>query len=103
MDQRLITLPASTIVLSAFGAVAHVSYNWVDTWQAGLDRGPRKPLAQKLLDSPWLPFKPLPDRDYEALLREKLLGVDADIAMIDDKIGKLRHAASQSAERSWGP
>lgn len=36
------------------------------------------------------PMKVLSDAEYEAMLREKLLRVDADIALVEEKIARLK-------------
>jgi len=46
------------------------------------------------------PMKSLSDEQYEDLLRDKLLKVDVEIAMLDDQIADLRVAAEQHS-REW--
>lgn len=50
----------------------------------------------------WSPLTQLSDQDYEKILEEKLLRVEADIAVIDDHIKELREAASREGEVSKG-
>ncbi|KAI1847774.1 hypothetical protein JX265_009202 [Neoarthrinium moseri] len=52
----------------------------------------REPKEKKtsLLASKWSPLKPLSDKDYEQLLEEKILRLDAEIAIIDDSIAALK-------------
>jgi len=50
----------------------------------------REPLIQRLMR--WLPFKPLSDDEYEGILREKLLRIEAEISILDDEIDELRTA-----------
>lgn len=47
----------------------------------------------KIAKSWWSPMQVLSDEDYEKMMQEKLLRVEADIAMIDDKIAALRKQA----------
>jgi hypothetical protein len=42
------------------------------------------------LASKWSPVTPLTDRQYEKMLEEKLLKLDAEIAIIDDNIKAVR-------------
>lgn len=42
------------------------------------------------LGSKWSPLKKLTDEEYISMMDEKILRVDADIALIDDKIAQLR-------------
>ncbi|KAB5558150.1 hypothetical protein GE09DRAFT_1221281 [Coniochaeta sp. 2T2.1] len=47
----------------------------------------------KYLASRWSPVTPLTDRQYEKMLEEKLLKVDAEIAIIDENIQEIRNKA----------
>ncbi|KAI6368293.1 hypothetical protein MCOR25_004700 [Pyricularia grisea] len=42
------------------------------------------------LSSKWSPLTPLTDQEYENMLQEKILKLDAEIAMVDDNIAVLR-------------
>lgn len=48
------------------------------------------PLGRRLLESPWIPLKRLSDEDYTAMLNEKAIKIDAEIAIIDEKIATLK-------------
>jgi hypothetical protein len=50
----------------------------------------REPLWKRALNSRYSPMKVLSDDQYAALLKEKLLRVETDIAIIDDDIEKWR-------------
>lgn len=50
------------------------------------------------LDSKWSPLKKLTDQEYESLLEEKLLRLDAEIALIDDNIAALRTKKEEQAK-----
>ena len=62
-----------------------------------LDAQPRKE-GKSLLESKWSPLKPFSDEDYKAMLEEKLLGIEADISLVDDKIAALKAAAAAKAD-----
>jgi hypothetical protein len=47
----------------------------------------------KYLASKWSPVTPLTDRQYEKMLEEKLLKLDAELAIIDDNIQAIRKGA----------
>lgn len=53
----------------------------------------------KIAKSRWSPMQVLSDEDYEKVMQEKLLRVEADIAMIDDKIAALRKQAVEKEAR----
>jgi hypothetical protein len=42
------------------------------------------------LDSKWSPMRRLTDKDYIHLLEEKILRLDAEIAIIDESIASLK-------------
>lgn len=47
---------------------------------------------QRMADSKWIPLRTLSDQEYRWMLEEKLLSVEAEIALIDDKIQELEKA-----------
>ena len=48
-----------------------------------------KPFLQRMADSKWIPLKSLSDDDYRGILGEKLLSIEAEIALLDEKIAEL--------------
>lgn len=50
--------------------------------------------GDKFLASKYSPVTPLTDRDYEKMLEDKLLKIDAEIAIIDDNIKAVREGAA---------
>ena len=72
------------------------------TSQAGLDSmGQMTPLAEwpsKLKKGlvGLVPMKSLSDKEYEDLLQNKLLKVEAEISILDEQIADLRAASKQS-------
>ncbi|KAI1777662.1 hypothetical protein F4818DRAFT_320923 [Hypoxylon cercidicola] len=48
------------------------------------------------LDSKWSPMRRLSDKEYEEKLEEKILRINAEIAVIDDNIASLRASISES-------
>jgi hypothetical protein len=47
-------------------------------------------LGSKFLASNFSPVTPLTDRQYEKMLEEKLLKLDAELAIIDDNLKAIR-------------
>ncbi len=90
-------------------------YNYLDArntkqlWErAQLDpeeqNKPRAPIMQRFLQSKWSPVTPLSDEQYENILREKILQVEAEIALVDDRIEEFRKKAlEQAAEKLKEP
>jgi hypothetical protein len=42
------------------------------------------------LDSKWSPVTRISDEDYGRMLEERILGFEADIALLDDRIKEIR-------------
>lgn len=88
------------VVFSILGYLGQSSYNMVDEWQLQRDDTPTKPLGQRIMESRWMPLKVLTDEQYREILDEKLLSVEAEIAVVDEKIDELRKSKSSSDEKS---
>ncbi|KAJ4423929.1 hypothetical protein N0V82_001357 [Gnomoniopsis sp. IMI 355080] len=59
----------------------------MNMWTASREIGEKK---DSWLDSKWSPMKKLTDKEYENILEEKLLRLDAEIAIIDDDVAALK-------------
>ncbi|KAJ9244471.1 hypothetical protein DTO271D3_4019 [Paecilomyces variotii] len=92
-------LVPGVVIFSMLGYLGQSSYNAIDRWQAQrAQEGPSKPFLQRLADSKWVPLKALSDEDYKHMLSEKLLNIEAEIALIDDKIQDLEKLKASSSE-----
>lgn len=49
--------------------------------------------------SKWSPLKKLTDEEYVDMMGEKILRVEADIALIDDRIAQLKASQGNADER----
>ena len=78
------------------GYVGQSSYNAIDTWQMEHANNPSKPIIQRIADSKWIPLRSLSDDDYRGMLSEKLLSIEAEISLIDDKIEELEKSKADS-------
>lgn len=58
---------------------------------------PQGNFFQRLADKKWTPFSVLSDVEYEDMLKEKILRLDADIALVDDRIVALRALEREEA------
>ncbi|KAI1464739.1 uncharacterized protein F4812DRAFT_152569 [Daldinia caldariorum] len=54
------------------------------------------------LDSKWSPMKRLTDKEYEEMLEEKILRINAEISIIDDNIASLRASNGASTKSDEG-
>lgn len=87
-------LPA-IVCWTAFGAAGQMIVNRMAT------REPKvKDENDSWFRSKWSPLKKLTDAEYIDLMEEKILRVDADIALIDDRIADLRIAEKKAQEQT---
>lgn len=98
-------------MFSLMGWLGQQGYNYLDARNSGYlqkqaelrARGEEKPkesLMWKIAQSKWSPMQALSDEDYKKMMQEKILRVEVDIAMIDDKIEVLKkQAAEMEAQR----
>ncbi|PYH41611.1 uncharacterized protein BP01DRAFT_305469, partial [Aspergillus saccharolyticus JOP 1030-1] len=86
------------VFFSALGYLGQSTYNAIDAWQLEKANTPSKPILQRIADSKWIPLKSLSDDDYRGILREKLLSIEAEIALLDEKIEGLEKLKSQGLD-----
>ena len=66
-------------------------YNMISAAQKS-GSGPHRSIMQQLTDSKWVPLKSLSDQQYEEMLMQKLLKIDVEVSLIDEKIANLEAA-----------
>jgi hypothetical protein len=91
-------------MFSLFGWAGQHGYNYLDTRNSselqqqamlkakGEDK-PKETLIYRFAKSKWSPMSVLSDEEYENMMQEKLLRVEAEIAVIDDKIEAFKKQA----------
>ncbi|KAL8707928.1 MAG: hypothetical protein Q9225_007685, partial [Loekoesia sp. 1 TL-2023] len=96
------------IMFSLFGFAGQHIYNALDARHTsclsqpsnpttpGLDND--QPFWKRILNSKYSPMKVLSDEQYEEMLKEKLVRVDAEIAVVDEQIEKVRGKARGEKE-----
>ncbi|KAJ6062089.1 uncharacterized protein N7446_006209 [Penicillium canescens] len=82
-------LVPGAIIFSLLGYCGQSVFNRVDAWQMANANNSSKPLVQRMAESKWIPLRTLSDEEYRGMLGEKLLSVEAEIALLDDKIAEL--------------
>lgn len=76
-------------------------YNAADARKSALAEQPE--IAKKSwLDSKWSPMTVLSDQEYEKILQEKLLSVNAQIALVDESIEALKAQEREETSPSGG-
>ncbi|KAL1606430.1 hypothetical protein SLS60_003834 [Paraconiothyrium brasiliense] len=88
-----------TIMFSLFGFGGQHAYEWLDARRTGKAREEREmkekgeskeTFMQRLGKSKWSPMRTLSDEEYEEMMRERILKVDVEIALLKDRIEALK-------------
>ncbi|TKA63924.1 hypothetical protein B0A49_08943 [Cryomyces minteri] len=92
------SLVSGTVAFAIFGLLGQSIYNTIDARRTASmsQTGEKENFLQRLAASPWIPMKALSDDDYERMLQEKLLRVNAEIALIDENLERLRHSQNEA-------
>ena len=84
-------------MFTLFGYVGQTVYNKLDakyseqaTVEMHDEREDKKGLWHKVAEMRWSPMKKLSDEEYGNLLKERLLRIEADIALVDEELEKVR-------------
>lgn len=85
------------IMFALFGATGQYMYNLADARNSASMGNVKTENESSWLDSKWSPMSKLTDKDYEKLLQEKLLRVNAEIAMVDERIDSLKAQEREAA------
>lgn len=56
-----------------------------------------------MADSKWIPLRSLSDDDYRGILNEKMLSIEAEIALVDEKMGELEESKANGPEVTSKP
>lgn len=97
-------------MFSLFGFGGQHGYNFLDKRnsqelqeQADLKASgewkPKDTFMQKIAKSKWSPMSVLTDEQYEEMLQERLLNVEAQIAIIDEKIEGIKKTAVEAEKQ----
>ncbi|PGH04412.1 hypothetical protein AJ80_08523 [Polytolypa hystricis UAMH7299] len=80
------------VIFSLAGYLGQNTYNVLDDWQLKQrEKAPNaKPLGERIMESRWMPMKRLSDQQYVEMLNDKLLVIDAEIALLDERIEEIR-------------
>jgi hypothetical protein len=96
-----------TIMFTLFGWTGQHAYNFLDKRNSqelrekaqlkarGEDK-PKENFLQRIAKSKWSPMSVLTDEQYEEMLQERLLQVEAEIAIVDEKIEAVRKMAIEA-------
>ena len=95
-------------MFTLYGWAGQHVYNFLDKRnsaelreQAQPDYKPKGTLMQRFAQSKWSPMSVLTDEQYEEMLQERLLKVEAEIAIIDERIEDVKKVAmEEEAQRA---
>jgi hypothetical protein len=88
------------IVFSLLGYLGQGSWNMVERWHAN-NQGKKesRSILQRMADSKWIPLRSLSDDDFKHILNEKILSMEVEIALLDDKIKSLEDERAAASSR----
>jgi len=91
-------LPGAAMI-GLMGLAGQSGYNLFSEAQRS-ESSPRRSIMQRLTESEWAPLKALSDQQYEEMLQQKLLKIDVELSMIDEKIATLKAAKDDTPPAS---
>jgi hypothetical protein len=77
-------------MFSLFGFLGQTAVNRYDKSDMPLPDGPQLNFWQRFASLKWMPVTVLDDVEYEDMLREKQLKLEAEIALVDERIALLK-------------
>ncbi|TKA76704.1 hypothetical protein B0A55_03937 [Friedmanniomyces simplex] len=78
-----------TLMWSFFGGVGQLAYNRYASSSTARQNIPSEDFWTRMAKRSWFPLKALSNEEYAGMLREKMLKVNVEIAILDDKIAAL--------------
>lgn len=84
-DRRRLVRPA---VLFALAAV--VLQTALDLLTPSTSSTDNRPLLQRLLESRWSLMRRIPDEEYVGMLGERVLGVEVELGLVEERMGAVR-------------
>ncbi|OKL58191.1 hypothetical protein UA08_06649 [Talaromyces atroroseus] len=93
------------VVFSLLSYLGQGSWNMVERWHlSNQGKKESRSILQRMADSKWIPLRSLSDNDFKHILNEKILSMEVEIALLDDKIQSLEDeraaVAGQKGEQS---
>ncbi|KAH0346065.1 hypothetical protein KCU81_g4155, partial [Aureobasidium melanogenum] len=90
------------IMFSLFGFLGQTVSNSYDKTNLPASDEPQLNLWQKFASLKWMPVTVLKDGEYEDMLREKQLKLEAEIALVDERIAALKAQHAQALSKESG-
>lgn len=77
-------------MFSLFGFLGQTAYNRLSVKSEIVRDESKQGFWRRMSEKSWSPVKVMNDQEYAEMLKEKMLKVDAEISIVDDKIAALR-------------
>ncbi|KAL3709205.1 hypothetical protein TMatcc_002995 [Talaromyces marneffei ATCC 18224] len=90
------------IVFSLVSYLGQTGFNIAENWHqenAGKEASKSKSILERMAESKWIPLKALSDDDFRDILKEKVLSIEVEIALLDDKIRSLEEERASSVRK----
>lgn len=90
------------IMFSLFGFLGQTATDYYDKTDMPVSDEPQLNFWQRFASLKWMPVTVLKDGEYEDMLRERQLKLEAEIALVDERIEALRaqHIKSLASEHT---
>lgn len=89
-------------MFSLVGYLGQTGFNIAENWHqenAGKEAAKPKSILERMAASKWIPLKALSDDDFRDILKEKVLSIEVEIALLDDKIRSLEEERNASVQK----
>ena len=101
-ERRTSFLPGM-VFLAVVGASGQGIFNMLDarhTEAQGIEGKQDGGILQKVVESGWTPFKVLTDENYADMVRERILKLDAEIAVAKDEMKRIEDSSLEPVENA---
>lgn len=86
---------------SLFGCMGQVTYNSFSARPA--EQQPKEKFWKRMAEKSWSPVTFMSNEEYVEILREKMLKVDVEVAVLDDKIAALQKQQNDEGVQASEP
>ena len=78
------------LMFSLFGLLGQSAHNRYSARKATVELEPKVGFWRRMSEKAWSPVTVMSDEEYAELLQRKMMKVDVEIAILDDRIASLR-------------
>lgn len=70
-----------------------------ERWHHNNEGKESRSILQRMADSKWIPLRSLSDDDFKHILDEKILSIEAEIALLDERIRGIEDERAAAGRR----